>query len=67
MPNAGKFFSFTWRAMLYPCVYEAVFIFFTPDANPYSFVGSHTPRVCKNAVMQSKIVGREVCNPECYK
>ena len=47
----GTFDAFVWRAMVYPCVTEPVFVFDQGPDDPAVFVGSLAKKACRTSVM----------------
>lgn len=63
--NGSGFNSFVWRAMMYPCVYEPVFVFMpVEEGENMVFVGAYTARACRTATMIENATLH--CHPDCY-
>ena len=61
--NGTPFINFVWRQMLYPCVFEPVFVFSMPSRETV-FVGSHAARACRTATMVDNATLK--CHRDCY-
>ena len=64
--EAGKFSAFVWRAFVYPCVTEPLFIFERGPTQDMVFVGSHAKKACRTSVMVDNPTNRPPCHLDCY-
>ena len=68
--NGSAFRGFVWRAMVYPCITEPVFVFSTttndPEQLPFVYVGSKTNKACKSPIMITDPSNKPPCYADCY-
>lgn len=62
--NGSRFSSFVWRAMLYPCVFEPVYVFSGEPGQDMIFVGAYSAKACRIPTMTDNATLH--CHTDCY-